>query len=286
MNPELLPLALGVPLGLVAVWAGFRLLRSYDSAPRFRREPIPATWWPIVLEHLPLAGALAADERERLLRYTQVFLAEKRFEGCDGLELTEEMKIAIASTACFLIVNSGDSCYPRVTTVLVYPATFIGRRAEWPGRSHRLDVEGEDPTSTVPLEGEAWLGGTVILGWAHVEHGGADPHDGENVVLHEFAHQLDYEDGVSNGIPDLEGRADPVSWEFGMKKEFQALRQAIDRSGYSGPMSEYGATNESEFFAVATETFFEKPTELKAAHRVVYELLRQYYRLDPAGMRV
>jgi MtfA peptidase len=282
--PDWLPLLAGVPLGLAAVYVGFRLLRRYGSAVRFRTEPIPPEWWPIVEAQVPIARRLAPADRERLLRYMQLFITERRFEGCGGLELTEEMKVTIAAWACLLVMNSGDSCYPRVTSVLVYPGTFVGRRVSWPGRRHLLAPESEDPERTEPLQGEAWRGGEVILGWANAARGGDDHADGENVVVHEFAHELDFEDGVSNGIPILDGRLAYEEWDAVMTREYDTLRDAVRRGAPPEVISAYGATNPAEYFAVATEAFFERPIELDTQHRPLYRLLRQYYRLDPAKL--
>src|SRR5947199_7859385 len=181
--------------GLLAISTLLRQL-SWRRQIRFRAEPIPSGWFDILDRCVPLARGLAADERERLLRLAQVFLAEKHVEGCGGLVVTEEMKVTIAAEACLLLLHLEGPCYPTLRTVLVYPHGFIPKRARSPGT-------GEVAPPPVRLIGESWGAGVVVISWDDTLAGARNPDDGENVVLHEFAHQLDGEDGVTDGAPIL-----------------------------------------------------------------------------------
>jgi len=226
------------------------------------------------VEHdVPLARWLSAEERERLLRLVQVFLTEKHFEGCGGLTVTEEMKIRIAAEACLLLLNLEGPCYPTLRTVLVYPHGFVPKFAGSPGT-------GEIARSPVPLIGESWGDGVVVISWDDAVRGARNPVDGDNVVLHEFAHQLDAEDGAANGAPILPPGA-LRTWGGVLSEEYERLRRdaADDRRS---ALDDYGATNKAEFFAVATEAFFEKPVQLEREHPALYTQLRQFYRQDPA----
>src|SRR5213079_3598767 len=227
----------------------------------------------IVEHNVPLARSLTPDERARLLRLVQVFLADKHFEGCGGLTLTEEMKVTIAAGACLLLLHLEGPCYPTLRTVLVYPHGFVPTLAS-PPRT------GEIAQPPVPLIGESWGDGVVVISWDDAVRGAQDASDGSNVVLHEFAHQLDSEDGVGGGEPVLPGSA-VRTWGRVLSEEYQRLRAdvAADRDSV---LDGYGATNKAEFFAVATETFFEKPVELERDHPELYAQLRRFYGQDPA----
>jgi len=255
-------------LGLSAV-----LRRIPVTSPRLPTGPIPDSWYGVVEHDVPLARWLSAEERERLLRLVQVFLTEKHFEGCGGLIVTEEMKIRIAAEACLLLLNLEGTCYPTLRTVLVYPHGFVPKFAGSPGT-------GEIARSPVPLIGESWGDGVVVISWDDAVRGARNPVDGDNVVLHEFAHQLDAEDGAADGAPILAPGA-LRTWGGVLSEEYERLRRdaADDRRS---ALDDYGATNKAEFFAVATEAFFEKPVQLEREHPALYTQLRQFYRQDPA----
>ena len=255
-------------LGLSAV-----LRRIPVTSPRLPTGPIPDSWYGVVEHDVPLARWLSAEERERLLRLVQVFLTEKHFEGCGGLTVTEEMKVRIAAEACLLLLNLEGPCYPTLRTVLVYPHGFVPKFAGSPG-------PGEIARSPVPLIGESWGDGVVVISWDDAVRGARNPADGDNVVLHEFAHQLDAEDGAADGAPILPPGA-LRTWGGVLSEEYERLRRdaADDRRS---ALDDYGATNKAEFFAVATEAFFEKPVQLEREHPALYTQLRQFYRQDPA----
>jgi MtfA peptidase len=260
-----------IGMGYLGVSAVLR--RIPPTSLRLPTAPIPGLWRDIVDRNVPLARGLSADEQERLLRLVQLFLTEKHFEGGGGLTVTDEMKVTIAAQACLLLLHLEGPCYPMLRTVLVYPHEFIPKSAGTP-------TTGQIASPPVPLEGESWRDGVIVISWDDTIQGARDPADGHNVVLHEFAHQLDTEDSFADGAPLLppDGRQ---TWAGVLSKEFERLRQdaAHDRPS---TLDAYGATNRAEFFAVATETFFEKPVELERDHPDLYKQLRQFYRQDPA----
>jgi hypothetical protein len=215
------------------------------------------------------------DQKE-LLGHVQVFLSEKRFEGCAGLELTDEIRLTIATQACLLLLHRKTNYYPRLLTILVYPSGYLVERNE-------------------PVDGVIWeegkegrLGETapqmrsLVLAWDAACYGALDPSDGKNLVLHEFAHQLDFEDFVADGVPALGSRNDKRSWAEVMAMEFAALR-AADETGIPTLLDSYGAINPAEFFAVATEAFFERPLALRQRRPQLFAELQRFYRQDPTA---
>ena len=263
-----------VVIAIAVTRAVLPLVRARGSI-RFRTEPIPDSWRDIVARNVPLAKGLSGEERERLLRLVQVFVHDKPFEGCGGLEITEEMRVTIAAHACLLLLHLDGPCYPTVTRILVYPSAFV------PKRALPIHYMGVVPPPTAEA-GEAWRNGVVVLSWDNVQRGAGNPADGDDVVLHEFAHALDHEDGDARGTPPLDSPSLVKSWAQVLSAHYRQLQRDVD-AGRSTVLDPYGATNPAEFFAVATETFFEKPEQLKAAEPDLYDELRQFYRQDPGA---
>ena len=240
--------------------------------------PIPAGWGAIVERLVPLSRSLPDAERARLLRLTQLFLKEVPLEGCGGLTLTEEISVTIASTASILLLNLPYPRFPRLRRVLVYPDTFVPVRL----LSHLGSAAPEEPEPTL---GEAWHNGIVVLSWSSVRDGGLRDGDGHNVVLHEFAHVLDHEDGTADGRPILGSPDARSTWATILGAEF-ARHQATIESGADSALDPYGAKNSAEFFAVATEAFFECGQRLRDRLPELYDLLRRFYQQDPAERSV
>ena len=241
-----------------------------------RRRPFPAEWRALVEKNVPYVACLPPEDRAELVGHVQVFLAEKHFEGCGGLEITDEVRVTIATQACVLLLHRQTDYYPNLVSILVYPTTYLV-----PGGQSTPD--GLVAEGTQARLGESWARDVVVLAWDSVLSGAADIHDGHNVVLHEFAHQLDQESGMGDGAPVLPRRSMYVAWARVLGHDFDQLvrdtahhhRTLIDR---------YGATNPAEFFAVATETFFEKPRALQSKHPELYSQLQQFYRQNPAEL--
>jgi Mlc titration factor MtfA (ptsG expression regulator) len=243
---------------------------------RLRAAPFPGAWLEIIENNVPLYARLPEPDRRELQGLVQIFLAEKSFEGCGGLDLTDEIKVTIAAGACLLLLHRDTDIYPRLVTILVYPSAYIAKAREAIGAG--MVLEGDD----IHL-GESWSSGVVVLSWDDVRSGAADSHDGRNLVLHEFAHQLDREDGEINGTPLLDKRSQYVAWGKVLNFEYERLRRDSALGRYT-LLDDYGATNPAEFFAVATECFFEQSEMLRKRHPALYEELRSFYRQDPARL--
>lgn len=266
MNPWLiLPLAiLGIALTL---WIPHWRLR------RALARPFPDSWVRVLERNLPAYPRLPEELRARLHQLIQRFLHEKHFTGAHGLEITDEMRVTIAGEACLLVLNRPGGVYPMLRWIIVYPGAF------W------VEHEEEDEAGVVDLEpeerlGESWHNGKVILAWDSVLRGARNFTDGQNIVLHEFAHQLDHESGYADGAPLLGSAHSYRSWAEVLSEEFERLQDSIENDEES-LLDEYGATNPAEFFAVATETFFEKPHQMARHHGRLFETLQSYYRVDP-----
>lgn len=284
-------LRFAVVLGAGAMIIGY--LVGYDALRRRRLRrlaaaPIPDKWITILDQNVPLYRRLPDELKLELHKQLKVFLAERRFEGCRGLHLTDTIRVTIAAQACMLILGRKDGYRRTLTSILVYPHYFVVPQ-KVPIGGGGLIVEPHERL------GESWRYGEVVLSWDDVKQGPDDVTDGRNVVLHEFAHQLDQEDGFADGVPVLDRRSDYAAWARVLGARYKELQQAVvgadgaeDHTGASAPAPErtvldpYGATNPGEFFAVATEAFFEKPDELKRELPDLYEELRKYYKLDPA----
>jgi Mlc titration factor MtfA (ptsG expression regulator) len=236
-------------------------------------QPFPADWLAILERNVAHYRWLSPAEQGRLRDDLRIFAAEKYWEGCGGLTITDEIRVTISAQACLLVLGLEHNYFDRVLSVLVYPQGFRDMDVTQGGGIHR---EG------LALSGQAHYRGPVILAWSEVLADGRQPRHGRNLVFHEFAHQLDMLDGMINGTPPLGSAAEQLRWREVMTQEYERLRRD-SATGRATLIDDYGTTNEAEFFAVATETFFDRPRELARLHPRLYELLRDYYRQDPAS---
>ncbi|NNE08042.1 MAG: zinc-dependent peptidase [Gemmatimonadetes bacterium] len=266
----ILAVIVALPIAVLAIVLLRRRSRAARRA-RLMKLPFPDEWRAILEQNLPPYDRLPPELQERLHGRIHVFLAEKNFEGCGGLALTDEIRVTIAAQACLLLLNRKPSFYPKLDSVLVYPSAYVAGAKGVFGRQRNEE--------SVRL-GESWHTGAVVLSWNDVKRGASDPRDGHNVTYHEFAHQLDQEDGSADGTPVLDHVSRYSTWAEILEAEYQDLTRRT-RRGRESVLDQYGATNRAEFFAVATETFFEKPAQLKAKHPELYEELSEYYKLNP-----
>jgi MtfA peptidase len=239
---------------------------------RLMAQQFPKSWLSIIESNLSIYRNLTADQQKELLGYVQVFLKEKQFVGCLGLQITEEIKVTIAAIACLLLFGDRKTYFPNLRSILVYPHAYIVNELIMNG----YVVEER----RVARLGESWSRDQLVLSWEQVQQDILNWKDGHNVILHEFAHQLDQEDGQAEGVPILQRALDYEIWKQVMSAEYLQLCDRVE-NGKKTVLDSYGATNPAEFFAVATETFFEKPNQLNQKHSSLYELLQRYYRLDP-----
>jgi Mlc titration factor MtfA (ptsG expression regulator) len=242
---------------------------------RLRAEPFPDHWRRIIEARVPMVSRLSAEDQQELLGHTRVLAEEKHFEGAAGLLMRDEVRLTIAAQAAGLRLHRDTGYFPRLTAVIVYPTGYVGPHEHAEGG---IWSEEEDHLSGHTQRDLRAL----VLAWDDVRAGAADPGDGRNLVLHEFAHQLDFEDGSTDGVPLLESGAEARSWARVFGEELEALRRAAD-DGEPTLLDPYGAQDPAEFFAVATETFFERGAELRRRHAKLYEELRRFYRQDPAA---
>jgi hypothetical protein len=266
--------------------------------PRYRlhqaiARPFASPHSKILRKNLPVYAGMPVPLQLQLKRLTKQFLHEKKFIGCDGFEITDEVRVTIAAKACLLLLNRRMPVFPDLSMVLVYPAAFVVPRTEF-------GVGGVVTHQNQTLSGESWSDGRVILAWDHILND-IDRHgSGHDVVIHEFAHQLDSASGRTNGAPALPSKARYARWAAVFEPEFAALQAAVERhqhgkhAAHTGQHAShqqhqahetvldfYGATSPAEFFAVATEAFFGNPAALAQHHAALFAELRGYYQVDP-----
>jgi Mlc titration factor MtfA (ptsG expression regulator) len=241
---------------------------------RIRAQPFPRRWLDVLRRNVGFYHTLTAAEQAEIQGMIQVFVAEKNWEAHGGLEMTDEIRVTVAAQACLLLLRLDADFYPRLRSILVYPSSYLPERVE------TLQHGQLEAPPAVHL-GESWSSGVVVLAWDSVRAGAADAHDGRNVVFHEFAHQLDQEEGASDGVPLLERASAYRTWARVLEGELGRLRQDAEQ-GRETVLDVYGATNRAEFFAVATEAFFERPRELRELHPALYEELRGFFGQDSA----
>lgn len=225
---------------------------------RVAQTPVPETWRPLLEAGAPFFRELAPPRQERLLAMLQLFLAEKPIIAAGGLELTEEMRVLVGASAVRLILDLDLDHYQRLTEIVLYPYDAL-----------------VDPQHDDALLGLAHRHGAVVLSWPSVRAGLRAPHDGHDTAVHEFAHALDLADGVFDGAPALRAREDYGPWARHLGQAYDALVDG-DRN-LLRVLRPYGGTNPPEFFAVATEAFFERPDELRRRAPDLYQDLARFY---------
>ena len=241
-------------------------------------QPFSAAWLEILERNVAAYPLLDADEQHRLRELAQVFIAEKHWEGAGGLDLTDEIRVTIAGTGCQLLLNREHDLFADVRSIVVYPSAVVlpeRPRSFWdPG----LEVVQGD----TPILGLAGRIDALVLAWDAALHGARDPSDGSNVVIHELAHKIDVLDGRADGTPPLPSRDARRAWAKAFEPAFLAHRERAER-GEPSLLSDYAITNEAEYFAVATEMFFERPRALADELPEVYDQLKDFFRLDLAA---
>lgn len=262
-----------VLVGLVAL---FVVRRIHAGRAARRRELMGMRFDDAVREEIAedfaLYGMLPDGLRDELDGLVHVFVSEKAFEACGGLEeVTGHMQRVIGAQACLMLLRvEHHDFYERLRSILVYPGAYRAQGMYGEGDSVRL--------------GESWGSGSVVLSWDSVVSGGRDPKDGHDVTIHEFAHQLDQEDGAGDGVPELDSRGAYREWSAIFRPAFERLQERAEK-GKVKVLDEYGAENPAEFFAVSTETFYEKPDQMAEEYPKVFEALVGYYGVDPREWR-
>lgn len=240
---------------------------------KIKKQPFKKDWRKIIQHRMPYYQKMPADLQLQLKELIQVFIAEKRFIGCNGVVITDEIRVTIAAQACLLLLNRKTDIYPKLESILVYPHGFVKEQES-------VHSNGIHHTERTTLIGESWEFGKVVLSWGDTVEGALIPDDGHNVVIHEFAHQLDQETGKANGAPILAKNQSYESWSKVLSEEFQRLQHKVNM-GEPSLFDYYGATNPAEFFAVASEVFFEQSNLLNNEYPKLYQEFKNYYRVDP-----
>jgi Mlc titration factor MtfA (ptsG expression regulator) len=255
----------------------FRWLRKRRRQ-KWILKSFPDTWEQILVRNVAHYAALDSSETARLRQFIQIFVAEKIWEGCGGLEMNDEVRVTISAQAGLLVLGLPHQYFQNVQSILVYPSTVITP----PRHQGSFGVQKEVVRDGVPILGEAQLRGPVLLVWDAVKQNARHPERGHDVVYHEFAHKLDMLDGTVDGTPPLASRAAIERWSEVCGREYNALRKDVGRARKTF-LDAYGATNEAEFFAVATEQFFNRPERMQREEPDLYELLRDFYQQDTAA---
>lgn len=238
-------------------------------------EEFPVRWSAIIDRNVGHFSLLSPPEQSRLLDATRILIAEKRWHGRGGLFVNEEMRITVAAQAALLLLGDDHGYFHRVRDVVIFPKEFRTPVAE--------DDWEDDLLSETPLAGQAAYVGTVLLAWDQALSEGRAPGGGFNVVVHEFAHQLDYADGISDGVPPLGDRELENRWQYVMTVAFEDHRRALRADPRGAFFTPHAADSPAEFFADATESFFCRPLDLRDMHPEIYQLLAAYHRVDPAA---
>ncbi len=253
-----------LPLLFGLIW--FYATRGQRARAQLLKKRFSEEDWQILKEHARIVTKAPASIRSKIEGLTYVLIAEKNSEFIGEFDDSgDQMRLVTMAQAALLLVGRDHQFFPRLRSVIFYPNAFKGGRDE---ESTRL--------------GESWGSGSVVLSWHSVCKGGEDHKDGHNVVIHEFAHQLDQETGWGDGVPLLNKRGDYAEWSRIFQADYEDFCAEVDR-GERTVLDDYGATNPAEFFAVATETFFEKADQLKEVRPKLYEQLERYYGLDPSS---
>jgi len=249
----------------------FQFIQNWFDRRTLERSTITSLQWAVAFVSLPLLRGLSADEKQGLQELAILFCHRKVFESTHGLVVTRAMKLIIALQACLPVLKLGLQRYEGWVSVIVYPSGFAPKRVI-------RDEYGVEHHVQSNLAGEAWHRGPVILAWDEAEHSGIV--DGHNLVIHEFAHKLDMQNGEANGFPPLHEGMDSIAWTEAFNTGYEDLQRKCS-AGQDIGIDCYAASSPAEYFAVSSEVFFERPDVLQRHYAAVYEQLRQYYRQDP-----
>jgi Mlc titration factor MtfA (ptsG expression regulator) len=250
----------------------FRWLRDRRRK-KLLDDPFPVWWESILKRNVGHYLRVSPAEQAAMRDVTRILVAEKKWVGCNGMQITEEVKVTIAAQASIPILAADHDYYARVQSVLVYPTEFRTPNPE-------DDYEDDELSDTV-LDGQAWYRGPVIVSWKEAVEEGRDPECGQNVVIHEFVHQIDYLDYDANGAPPIKDRDLARRWQATMSVAYKEHTAELDRGERETFFSEHAGDSETEFFADAAEAFFCSPAGLKEECPDVYAVFAEYFRLDP-----
>ena len=257
----------------ISLWYLRKRLRRVRREKLFRTT-LDSSWIAILQKNVSIYSKLSQTLREELHGYINIFLDEKKFIGRQGIEITDEIRLTVAGNACLLLLQGKKRYFPGFTSILIYPNTYVAHEVQ-----HNGLVTTEQPSKRL---GESWMRGPIVLSWDNISSGSKNAEDGHNVVIHEFAHKLDEQSGHMNGLPLLRDESHYKEWSKVLSEEYEALYERAKR-GKNKVLDEYGTVSPSEFFAVASEAFFEKPVQMKKRLPELYKQLQTFYNIDPAS---
>jgi Mlc titration factor MtfA (ptsG expression regulator) len=258
---------------VISRWWG--ALRRHRTQRTLARRAIPDELWALTLARFPFLTRRPIPDQQKLRELATLFLAAKEFAAPEGMEVSDEMAVAVAAQACLPVLRLGLSWYDGFVGIFMHPDAVQVRR-------EHTDEIGVVHEYEDTLSGEAMEGGPLMLSWRDVADAGESAEWGYNVVIHEFAHVIDMRDGVADGIPPLPDRAARERWAAALQAHYDAHCADVD-AGFETLLDPYGAEALDEFFAVASEAFFVAPGDLRAEHPALYGLLAGFYRQDPAA---
>ncbi len=266
---------------LLIVATGFLIWIAASRFKKYRRQqianaPLAASYIEILNRNVGLYPVLPERLKLELHRSINLFLFDKEFAGCDGQEINDEVRLTIAGNACLLVLAQTHPIYPSFKTILVYPSTYVVTQ-----KTHDGHVVFDEHSTRA---GESWFRGPIVLSWTDIMQGSKNRADGQNVVIHEFAHKLDEENGVMDGLPILRDRSHYAEWSRVLNAEYDSFLKRVERRR-NKVIDEYGAISAVEFFAVISESFFEKSSRMHTELPELYAQLQQFYGLDPASWR-
>lgn len=263
---------IGLIIAVISAWLAITQFRRHQREKLFRK-PLPTELINILETNVPLYKVLPPELRQELHGCINLFLDEKEFIGCAGMQITDEVRLTIAGNASILLLKRDPPRYTGFTSILVYPETYVADETEYDGL---VEVRQQSARA-----GESWHRGPVVLAWENIMHDRLEHNRGHNVILHEFAHKLDEENEIMDGLPILRNSRDYKEWAEVLRKEYDELQHRV-HTGSNTVLDDYATVSPPEFFAVATETFFGKPVQMKTRLPELYEQLRKFYDLDPA----
>ncbi len=253
-------------------WLAYKYYRSWKTKQLFN-TPLRSEWIEILKNKVGLYSMLPDELRTELHGHIQLFLDEKEFFSQD-IPLNDEIKVTIAGNACILLLQGNNRSFDNFTSIIIYPDAYVAHHIKSDGL-----VEHQESSTRA---GESWVRGPIVLSWKDVLQGSIYPRNGHNVVLHEFAHKLDEQNNVMDGLPILNESSDYAQWRDVFTEEYEDLKKRA-KNKKNKVLDEYGTISPPEFFAVATESFFEKPKRMRKQLPNLYEQLEKFYSLDPAN---
>ena len=258
---------------VVSIWFLHRQRRRAREEKLFKM-PLDPGYVALLEQHVPIYSKLPQTLRDELHGHINIFLDRKKFIGKAGVEITDQIRLTVAGNACLLLLQGNNRRFSGFTSILIYPSTY-----EAPDVHHDGLITTNRQSTRA---GESWMRGPIVLSWTDMVAGSENAEDGHNVVIHEFAHKLDEQSGHMNGLPLLRQDSHYEQWREVLSEEYEALQERAEKH-QNKVLDAYGTVSPAEFFAVASESFFEKPVQMRKRLPELYGQLQTFYNVDPAS---